>query len=61
MIDIAQNEPFADTKLRLQQRLGISDKDFARYKFTLVNGTVFRQPSTVEEGEIFPHGSMASD
>lgn len=45
-----QGEKFSDTKARIQERIGVSDKDFAKYKFALVQSTVFKQPSPVEEG-----------
>lgn len=48
---VIENEPFSETKTRLQQRLGVADKDFARYRFALVSSTMFKQPSPIEDGE----------
>jgi ubiquitin carboxyl-terminal hydrolase 7 len=39
-----------DTKKRLQARLGVSDKDFAKYKFSLIQSQVFKQPSNLNDG-----------
>lgn len=46
-----QGEPFSETKKRIQERIGVADKDFARYKFALVTSTVFKQPTGVEDRE----------
>lgn len=46
-----QGEPFIDTRTRLQERLGVADKDFAKYKFSLVTSTVFKQPTGMEDSE----------
>ena len=51
----AQGERFVDTKKRIQERIGVADKDFARYKFTLVTSGLFKQPSPVEDGECRGH------
>lgn len=48
---IREGEVFSDTKKRIQERIGVSDKDFAKYKFSLVQSQVYKQPSAVEEGE----------
>jgi ubiquitin carboxyl-terminal hydrolase 7 len=45
-----QGEKFVDTKKRLQARLGVSDKDFAKYKFSLIQSQVFKQPSNLTDG-----------
>jgi len=44
-----RDEVFSDTKKRIQQRIGASEKEFARFKFSLVSTTLFKQPSIVEE------------
>ncbi|WVQ73689.1 hypothetical protein IAR50_003269 [Cryptococcus sp. DSM 104548] len=49
---LLEGEPFSETKLRLQKRLGVSEKEFSKFKFSLVTSTVFKQPSIVEEIEI---------
>jgi len=46
-----QGEPFSETKTRIQERLGIADKEFSRFKFNLVTSYIYKQPSAVEEGE----------
>lgn len=48
---IYEGETFADTKKRIQERIGASDKDFAKFKFALVQSTMFKQPSAVEDSE----------
>ncbi|CAD6570825.1 MAG: hypothetical protein TREMPRED_006048 [Tremellales sp. Tagirdzhanova-0007] len=62
---ILENEPFAETKKRIQQRIGIAEKEFSRYKFALVTSTVFKQPASVEEvgpeDVLFDHKWAADD
>ena len=48
---IAQNERFADTKKRLQARMAVPDKDFAKYRFALIQVATFKQPSYIEDGK----------
>ncbi|RXK41314.1 ubiquitin carboxyl-terminal hydrolase 7 [Tremella mesenterica] len=48
---LREGEPFSETKVRLQERLGLTEKEFAKYKFGLVTSTIFKQPTPVEEGE----------
>jgi len=31
--------------------MGVAEKEFSRFRFSLVTSTVFKQPATVEEGE----------
>lgn len=50
---IKQGEEFSETKKRIQERLGIADKEFARFRFSLVASQIYKQPSVVEEGESF--------
>ena len=45
-----QNEKFSETKKRLQARIGVSDKDFAKYRFALIQQATFKQPSYIEDG-----------
>ena len=45
-----QNETFADTKKRLQERMAVPDKDFAKYRFALIQVATFKQPSYIEDG-----------
>jgi ubiquitin carboxyl-terminal hydrolase 7 len=59
---IYEGEVFADTKTRIQERIGVSDKDFAKFKFTLVTSTMYKQPSAVEEGEFKRcNGNLTTD
>jgi hypothetical protein len=46
-----QGEKFADTKKRLQARIGVSDKDLAKYRFALIQVVTFKQPSYIEDGD----------
>lgn len=48
---IFQHEKFAETKKRLQARIGVSDKDIAKYRFALIQVATFKQPSYIEDGE----------
>ena len=45
-----QGEKFSETKRRLQARIGVSDKDFAKYRFALIQVATFKQPSYIEDG-----------
>lgn len=45
-----QDEKFVDTKKRLQARLGLSDKDIAKYRFALIQVHQFKQPTYIEDG-----------
>lgn len=55
-------EKFVDTKKRLQKRLGVSDKDIAKYKFSLIQSTLFKQPTAIEENDtIFDHKFLPDD
>ena len=45
-----QGEKFSETKKRLQARLGVSDKDLAKYRFALIQVSTFKQPSYIEDG-----------
>jgi ubiquitin carboxyl-terminal hydrolase 7 len=44
-------ERFADTKRRLQARVGASDKEFAKFRFALIQVATFKQPTYIEDGE----------
>ena len=58
---IQQGEPFHQTKARIQERLGVAEKDFAKFKFSLVSTTVFKQPSAIEDGEFLLSTSLLFD
>ena len=45
-----QGEKFSETKKRLQARIGVSDKDFAKYRFALIQVATFKQTSYIEDG-----------
>jgi ubiquitin carboxyl-terminal hydrolase 7 len=47
---IHPNELFAETKRRLQARIGVSGKEFAKLRFALIQPTMFKQPSYIEDG-----------
>lgn len=51
---LSKNEPFSETKKRLQHRLGVPDKDFSRFKFALIQSATFKQPSYIEDGSYAP-------
>ena len=42
-----------ETKKRLQNRLGLTDKDFTRFRFALIQMATFKQPSYIEDGVFF--------
>ena len=50
MADV-QGEPFHETKTRIQERLGVPEKDFAKFKFSLISSALYKQPSAIEDGE----------
>jgi ubiquitin carboxyl-terminal hydrolase 7 len=35
--------------MRIQARIGASEKDFSRFKFSLVTAHIFKQPALVED------------
>lgn len=45
-------EPFTATKKRIQARLAVADKDFAKFRFALVQSSTYKQPSYIEEDDI---------
>lgn len=59
---VKRGEPFAETKKRLQARIGVSDKDLARYRFALIQVSTFKQPSYIEdEDTIYDHQFAPED
>lgn len=48
---VLQGEQFAETKKRIQERLNVPDKDFAKFKFALIQSHVFKQPTNLNDGE----------
>ncbi|KAM6500566.1 ICP0-binding domain of Ubiquitin-specific protease 7 domain containing protein [Amanita muscaria] len=49
---VKRDERFFDTKKRLQARLELSDEEIATYRFALIQPSVFKQPSYIEEDDI---------
>ncbi|KAI0318629.1 ubiquitin carboxyl-terminal hydrolase 5 [Amylostereum chailletii] len=59
---VKPGEKFSDTKKRLQARIGVSDKDFAKYRFALIQVATFKQPSYIEdEDTIYDHKWQPDD
>jgi ubiquitin carboxyl-terminal hydrolase 7 len=49
---IKKGERFSDTKTRLQARVEANEKDFAKYRFALVQSSTYKQPSYIEDDDI---------
>jgi ubiquitin carboxyl-terminal hydrolase 7 len=45
-----QNEKFSETKKRLATRLQIPEKDWAKFRFALVQEATFKQPTYINDG-----------
>ncbi|KDQ60693.1 hypothetical protein JAAARDRAFT_31668 [Jaapia argillacea MUCL 33604] len=59
---VKPGEKFSETKKRLQTRIGVSDKDFAKYRFALVQVATFKQPSYIEDDDtIYDHKFAPED
>ncbi|KAG5646658.1 hypothetical protein DXG03_002648 [Asterophora parasitica] len=59
---LKRGEKFLDTKKRLQARIGVSDKDLAKYRFALIQVSTFKQPSYIEdEDTIYEHQFAPED
>ncbi|TFK55144.1 cysteine proteinase [Heliocybe sulcata] len=59
---VKPGEKFSDMKKRLQARIGVSDKDFAKYRFALVQVSTFKQPSYIEDDDtIYDHKFAPED
>lgn len=59
---VRPHEKFSDTRLRMQKRLDIPDKDFARFRFALVQSATFKQPAYLEDGDvIYEHKFLPDD
>lgn len=53
---IKPGEPFSETKKRLQQRLDVPDKEFAKFRFALCQSSTFKQPAYLEDDDVlFEH------
>ncbi|KAI6131824.1 hypothetical protein EV401DRAFT_1917805 [Pisolithus croceorrhizus] len=49
---VKPQERFVDTKKRLQARLGVSDKEFSKFRFALIQAATFKQPSYIEDEDV---------
>ncbi|KZT28449.1 cysteine proteinase [Neolentinus lepideus HHB14362 ss-1] len=59
---VKPGEKFLETKKRLQARIGVTDKDFAKYRFALVQVSTFKQPSYIEDDDtIYDHKFAPED
>ncbi|THU99317.1 cysteine proteinase [Dendrothele bispora CBS 962.96] len=59
---VKRGEKFVDTKKRLQTRIGVSDKDLAKYRFALIQVSTFKQPSYIEDDDtIYEHQFAPED
>ncbi|VDB82829.1 unnamed protein product [Peniophora sp. CBMAI 1063] len=59
---VKPNEKFSETKKRLQARMAVSDKDFAKYRFALIQVATFKQPSYIEDDDtIYDHKWQPDD
>jgi len=45
-------EKFTDTKKRIQERIGVSDKDISKYRFALIQVAGFKQPTYLEDDDV---------
>jgi len=59
---VKRGEKFSETKKRLQARLGVTDKDIAKYRFALIQVSTFKQPSYIEDDDtIYEHQFAPED
>lgn len=59
---VKRGEKFSDTKKRLQARIGVTDKEFAKYRFALIQVSTFKQPSYIEDDDtIYDHQFAPED
>ncbi|KAF5357773.1 hypothetical protein D9756_001634 [Leucocoprinus leucothites] len=59
---VKRGEKFVDTKRRLQTRIGVSDKEFTKYRFALIQASTFKQPSYIEDDDtIYEHQFAPED
>ncbi|PFH50648.1 hypothetical protein AMATHDRAFT_75447 [Amanita thiersii Skay4041] len=59
---VKRGEKFYDTKKRLQARLGVSDKEIAKFRFALIQASTFKQPSYIEDDDtIYEHQFAPED
>jgi ubiquitin carboxyl-terminal hydrolase 7 len=48
-----QGEKFSETKKRLAERLQIPEKDWAKFRFALIQEVTFKQPTYINDGAYF--------
>jgi len=59
---LKRGEKFAETKKRLQARIGVSDKDLAKFRFAIIQSSTFKQPSYIEDDDtIYDHQFAPED
>ena len=56
-----QGEPFADTKKRIQARLGMGEKEFSKIKFSLIIPSQYQKPSPIEDTDKMSEHTWAKD
>ncbi|KAK9894556.1 cysteine proteinase [Cystobasidium minutum MCA 4210] len=54
-------EAFADTKKRVQQRLGYGDKEFSKIKFALIMPSTYQKPSPINDEDDLSKHEWAKD
>ncbi|KAG8902957.1 hypothetical protein FRB99_003895 [Tulasnella sp. 403] len=55
------NEKFSDTKKRIQERIGVTDKEIAKYRFALIQSAGFKQPTYLEDEDVVYDHKFATD
>lgn len=59
---LKQGERFAETAQRLQQRMDVPEKEFAKYRFALIQLSQFKQPTYLEDDDVlFEHKFQPDD
>jgi len=59
---VKRGEKFAETKKRLQARIGVTDKELSKYRFALIQVSTFKQPSYIEDDDtIYDHQFAPED
>lgn len=58
---IKPGELFSETKKRIQERLVVPDKDFAKFKFALVQSSTYKQPSYLEDEDVIYDHRFSQD
>ncbi|ORX89747.1 ubiquitin carboxyl-terminal hydrolase 5 [Basidiobolus meristosporus CBS 931.73] len=58
---VKKDEPFSETKKRLQSRLGMNDKDFSKIKLALVSFSGLNKPKYLEDDEVLSETECRPD